>query len=72
MVGQEYSDDDMSTEPYSLRELINNAEVYREKADLTIQTNWEKYQRELKQLKAENMRLMDENKLLKDKLISPS
>lgn len=62
-----YNEDSYS-EPYSIPELINNAEKYREKADLEAQINWEKYQKILKDKQLLIDKLEQENILLTKKL----
>ena len=69
MVESNYdSDGDMSTEPYSIKDLISSAEEQRHKRDLAFHDNWEKYQTELKKAEKIIDAIRKENEKLTEKL----
>lgn len=62
------SDGDRESEPYSIAQLVDNAEKYREKKDLEIQELYEKYRKELKTQKDMLNKVTEENQLLTERL----
>lgn len=62
------SDGDRESEPYSIQQLVNNAEEYRQTADLRIQTNFEGYRKDIQKLQDAYDKVTKENRELTEKL----
>jgi len=58
------SDGARESEPYTVKAIIMSAEEHRERRDLEISKNWDKYQKELKEFQREYDRVKAENNRL--------
>ena len=62
------SDGDCESEPYTIKQLVNEAEKYRQEADLKVQSNFEKYKKDIQVLQDAYNKLKKENDTLTAKL----
>jgi hypothetical protein len=61
--------EDYTSEPYTIAQMINEAEVFRHECDLKTHDQWEKYQKELKQIQIQMNQIRQENSELKQEIL---